>query len=57
MDAMLTGDESCKANLTPNECAMVLTHAYKKVLRVQKELAIVQVGTGKVPVKQQETIC
>ncbi len=57
MESMLTGDPGCKANLTENECAMILTHAYKKVLRVQKELSLVQVGTGKVPVKQQQTIC
>lgn len=57
MESMLTTDPTCQTNLTENECAMILTHAYKKVLRVQKELAIVQVGTGKVPVKQQQTIC
>jgi len=42
MESMLTSNPECKSNLTDNECAMVITHAYKKVLRVQKELALVQ---------------
>ncbi|CAG7819505.1 unnamed protein product [Allacma fusca] len=38
----LLAAEDCRSTFTENECAMVLTHAYKKVLRVQKELAQVQ---------------
>jgi len=56
VESLLSSDE-CKTTLTENECAMVLTHAYKKVLRVQKELAQVQVCSGKVPTKMQQTLC
>ncbi|XP_021951987.1 MICOS complex subunit MIC60 isoform X2 [Folsomia candida] len=44
VDSMITSDE-CKQTLTGNECTMVITHAYKKVLRIQKELAQVQMAT------------
>jgi len=53
----LLAAEDCKSTLTENEAVMVLTHAYKKVLRVQKELAQVQVCSGKVPPKMQQTLC
>ena len=36
---------------------MILTHAYKKVLRVQKELAQVQVCSGQVPTRLAKTLC
>jgi len=47
----------CKDTFTGNECTMVITHAYKKVLRIQKELAQVQVCTNQVPERLQSTLC
>lgn len=35
----LVPSEECRVTLTDNEANMVLTHAYKKILRVQKELS------------------
>jgi len=53
----LVPGEDCKATLTDNECTMVITHAYKKVLRAQKELAQVQVCNEQVPPKMSATLC
>ena len=57
MASLMGSNPDCECQLTENECAMIITHAYKKVLRVQKELALVEFGMGQVPVKQCETIC
>jgi len=56
MDSLIPA-EDCKCTLTDNECTMVITHAYKKVLRAQKELAQVQVCSEQVPPKMQATLC
>jgi len=47
LDSMIPS-EDCKGTLTANECTMVLTHAYKKILRIQKELASIQ-GAASTP--------
>jgi len=56
VDSMVTSAE-CGETFTANESTMVITHAYKKVLRIQKELAQVQVCTGQVPERLQSTLC
>lgn len=57
VDSLFTGDKEYKSTLTDNENVLILTHAYKKVIRVQMELAQCQVCNSQVPSEQAETCC